>query len=329
MGKTTMWLNLEGRALKLMEQLDHRYFQFVDTLPRPLRQLALKKNTFEGQPIEKPFKGLSEMNPLITCPPWLFWEIFEAVEDDIFLQISEAGSIFGLASVLLDQIIDNQTEYPEQVTMLHQEFYTHGIRNFNRVLPSNSGFWVEFDRFASEHILGLSTELQVQTEFHKLDEAAFLRIAHCKVVPMIVPLAALAYVSDQVDILEPIEESLKNAIVAGQLHDDIGDWYVDVKNAHMTYFITCIAKPEQWDNPKWPSTHELQSYLNRNWIDIDKLKQVIQWLDRALEPIQGMDCPAWVFYISEYKKRADESLKLALGEHIQRSLDPLGDSPSQ
>jgi hypothetical protein len=323
MGKTSMWLKLEGRELKLMEELDQRYFQFVDSLPRPLQELALNKKTFEGQPLEKTFLGLSEMNPLITCPAWLFWNIFEIVEDILFLHIAEAGAFFGLASVLMDQLVDGQTQTPGQVALLHQVFYEYGVQGFQDVLPTDSSFWCEFDRLSIEHVQGLATEIMVQTEFQKLDHDAFLKIAHCKVVPMIVSLVALAYVSDQVDVLEPIETSLKHAIVAGQLHDDIGDWYEDVVSNHMTYFITRISEPGKWENPEWPSTEELQRQLDRNWVDIDELKQVRSWLDRSIESAQTLDCPAWITYLSEYKKRADESLELNLGQHLLKAIKPI------
>ena len=110
----------DSRQSDLFEKLNSRYFDFARQLPQPLKRLGTLKSTFLGSPHEGIFEGVLELNPVLAGTPWLFWETFSSLEDEQYLQIAEAGTMFVLASIVLDHLVDGQAERQEQVALFHQ-----------------------------------------------------------------------------------------------------------------------------------------------------------------------------------------------------------------
>jgi hypothetical protein len=292
-------------------------------LPPPLESLARRKSTFLGSPGDEAFQGVPDLNPVLAGTPWLFWELFSGLDDEVFLHIAEAGALYVLASIVLDHIIDGQAEPAHAMALFHQALYENGVARFRAALPSTSGFWGQFDRLAADHLRGLAAELDAQSNPHRLTLETFLAMAHGKVGPIVTTVAALAEASRRPGVLGPIEASLKHIAVASQLLDDVGDWEHDAHVGHLTYYMAHVLPPDAWQSESRPSADELQGRIDAEWADVDHLRMVIEWLDRAVDAVGSLECPRWVKYVDGYRTLADQHLTTAMARHFVRVLKPL------
>ena len=311
------------RAARLLESLDARYFKFANDLPSPLRDVALMEGTIVGQPIDEPFQGPSKINPLITCTPWLFWDTFSGLSDEIFLGISEAGAFIALASVIMDHLVDGQATWPEAMALFHHALYDRGVAGYRAMFPSTSTFWNHFDRLTKEYFSALGAEITTQSEPEQLTLDNFLAFAGGKVSPMTTTIAALSQASDQPFVVEPVEASFRHSFVAGQVHDDVLDWRSDINDRHLTFFLTQLAPPEKWKAVEWPSVDELEANNDSDWIDVNYFDLVIAHFDRCIEVVEGIQCDGWRKYVVQYKGVAEEHQRAAVARHLLRVLEPV------
>ena len=311
------------RATRLFAEVDSRYRTFSDRLPESLSRMACLRRTFLGSPSEEPFKGIADLNPVLAGTPWMFWEQFERLDDTRFALIAEGGALLVLASILLDHIIDRQADQPEAAALLHQALHTRGIECLQAALPASTGFWGHFERLSADHLAGLALDLDAQADTSSMREESFIRMAHGKVSPIVVTLAALAEASGQPGVLRPLEASLKHIAVASQLLDDIGDWQEDIEARHVTYFLTQIppyrnpqAMPPQIVDP-------LRAAIDADWLDVDYLQVTLDWLKKSVEAVSGLECPGWLEYVEGYRQLTDEHLTVAVARHLVRVLRPI------
>lgn len=316
----------DARALALLGGLDERYSKFAGSLPAPLDECALQYSTFSGKPTQEQLGGLSRMNAVITCIPWLFWESFRQLPDDLFLEIAEAGALLGMASVLLDHLIDEQTESSGQVALLHQALYEAGAAGYRRVFASDCAFWTQYDRLGKEHLSGMALELSARANPYLLTPEAFQRLAVARIAPMLTVVAALAQAVEDWSLLSTLEASIKPIIIAGQMYDDIGDWREDYEEGHVTYYLTRLMPLEAWQAAEWPSVEQLQQSIEADWHDVEHLRMVINWFDQGLSAAHGLECRAWVEYINEYRAAADQHLKMLVARHLLRTIGSLSTS---
>jgi hypothetical protein len=312
-----------SRQSDLFQQLNQRYFDFARQLPIPLRQLGVSRSTFLGSESDQPFEGVRELNPVLAGTPWLFWETFSSLDDERFLQIAEAGTMFVLASIVLDHLVDEQAEEQEQMALFHQALYSHGISIYRSVFESSSDFWIHFERLASDHLAGLARELQAQLDPHNLAWEDLETMAHGKVSPIVVTIAALSEASRQPEKIYPVETSLKHIAVASQLLDDIGDWRHDLEVGHVTYYLTRLAPTGSSEPVGLPSIEEAQSRIDTEWIDVNHLEVVLDLLEDSIEAVREIDCPVWIDYVEGYRWLTNEHLTTAMARHLVQKLRPL------
>ncbi len=179
------------RAKRLFGEVDARYQAFAGRLPESLGQMARLRRTYLGSPSDDLFQGIADLNPVLAGTPWMFWEQFEGLDDSQFVTIAEGGALLVLASILLDHIIDRQAVPPEAATLLHQALLSRGIECLRAALPASAGFWSHFERLQADHLAGLAAELDAQADTTLMREETFIHMAHGKVSPIVVTLAAL------------------------------------------------------------------------------------------------------------------------------------------
>jgi hypothetical protein len=324
---TRLKLPEDARGIQLYGRLNQRYFHFVDHLPLPLSQLARLKSTFLGGPIHGPFLGVPDLNPVLASTPWLFWEVFSDLEDGAFLDIAEAGTMYVLASIVLDHIVDGQADPLEWTILLYQALYGHGVTLYRRIFPSPSSFWEHYDRLASAHLDGLSKEVEIQIRPGIVLVEDLCIMAHGKVSPIVATIAALAEASGRPEVLRPIETSLNHIAVASQMLDDVGDWEHDINAGHFTYYLSCLMPSEGKEKGNVPSADDLRSILETEWTDVEHLRKVLEWLDQSMIAVRGVDCPAWIEYVNGYRERTDENMTAALARHLMEKLGAISPPP--
>jgi hypothetical protein len=306
----------------LFEMLNERYFQFAENLPAGLAELATRQSTYLGSSSEERFEGVIELNPVLAGTPWLFWETFCGLDNEEFLQIAEAGTMYVLASILLDHLVDGQAKPVEEIALLHQAIYGHGIATYRSQLTNHSTFWSHFDRLSTDHLVGLAVEVTKQSADKRIRQGDLRIMAHGKVSPIVTTIAALASASERMEVLEPIEASLKHIAVASQLLDDIGDWKHDIEVGHRTYYLSQIVQDEGRFLEDG-SIEKVQKYIDDNWSDVEHLRMVLNWLGDSIDAMEGIDCPSWIEYVEEYLELTDEHLTTTIARHLARKLRPL------
>lgn len=310
----------DPRAQRLLDQLNDRFFNYVNRLPAPLRDMAKKKDAIEGISSGEPFNGVLELNPVLPGTPWLFWEIFRGLEDGPFLDLAEAGMFYVLASIILDHMIDGQTNHLDGISLLQLAFYEYGLSKYRGCFHQNSAFWPHLERLEADHLKGLSMEVLTQNKPDILDADHFIVMAHGKVSPIIVTIAALSEAAGKMSVLRPIETSLKHIAVASQLLDDIGDWKADLETGHMTYYLRILESAREGDQTTTPSLAELQRLINAEWIDVVQLNVVQGWLDRSIRAAHDLCCPAWLEYINSYVQLLARHQLTTIARHLRRVL---------
>jgi hypothetical protein len=310
----------DPRAAALLARLDGRWLKFVHSLPPLLAESAGQYGTFAGRSSEEPLEGLSRMNAVIACLPWLFWESFRLLPDDLLLDMAEAGALFGMASVLVDHLIDGQGLSPGEAALLHQALYAAGVAGYRRIFPRTSAFWAQFDRLANEHLAGMTLELAGRRDPGLLTPEAFRALASARIAPMITVVAGLAQAANEPNLLEPVESSVKAVIVGGQLLDDIGDWEEDYDAGRITFYMTCLSPPGGWPAGEMPPRKLLQTAIDTDWKDVEGLRMVRDWFEKGLSAVQGLSCSAWVTFVEEYKALTKQLLTACVKRHLARSL---------
>ena len=283
---------VNSRQSDLFQQLNNRYFDFARQLPPPLRRLGTLRSTFLGSACNEVFEGVQELNPVLAGTPRLFLGTFSSLGGGPYLPIAEAGTMYVLASIVLDHLVDGQAETQEQMALFHQALYLHGISNYRSVFESSSNFWMQFERLAADHLAGLAKELETQLDPQSLSLEDLTTMAHGKVSPIVTTIAALTEASGQPEKLDPIETSLKHIAVASQLLDDIGDWRHDIEVRHITYYLTRLIATNPCGSGILPSVEEAQLKLDTEWTDVKYLEMVMDLLDDSIDAVQEIECPA-------------------------------------
>ena len=267
--------------------------------------------------------GLSELNPVMVGTPWLFWELFSGIDDHRFLQVAEAGMYQVLASILLDHLIDKHIQSPESAILLHQSLYAAGEAKYRAIFSDSENFWAHYDRLATDHITGLSMELESRIDPRLLSEDNLRISSDGKVSPIVTTIAALTELSGQPTLLDPIERSLKHIAIASQLLDDVGDWQEDLQSGHLTNFMGRLSPVESWTNSTWPTQSFLQLQIDNTWMDVTCLGDVKAWLALSISEVEGLGCPGWVTYVQGYWDRADHHQTRFTAGHIHRVIGPM------
>jgi hypothetical protein len=254
---------------------------------------------------------------------WLFWETFCGLDDEIFLNIAEAGTFMVLASIVLDHIVDGQVGHAIATVLLHNALREHGVARFQMALPPTSAFWAHYDRLTAKHLAGLAAELAGRSDPRQFTLERLHQIAHGKVSSSVTTIAALAVAGGRPAILEPIEISLKHLASAFQLLDDVEDWKHDFETGNLTYFLAQLAPPEAWLLPDWPSAGELWACIAADWKDVEHIRKTKEWLDEAIEAVHDLDCPKWKHYVSSFQTLADQHMTRSVAYHLSRAIRPL------
>jgi hypothetical protein len=308
------------RIAKLIARVDDRFNAFIASLPSPLKSLAFDPATYSGKQEETTFEGVSQFNPILVGGTWLFFPLFADLDDGLIVSIAEAGAYPVLASILFDHLLDGQARSPGWSMLLQKALQNRGEFAFRSIFPAESPFWGLLDRLSHEHLLGLIAEVAAQEDPGSLNAEVFHQSARAKIAPSLIPLGGLAIMADRPSLLNPIEESMKWAIQAGQLYDDLGDWREDLQAGHLTYFLRGLARDDPWEASSWPAEETLEHRIDSVWQDVETLRKVVEWFNSAQTAVGDLECPGWKAYLDGCITHADSMLTAMLARHLLRSV---------
>jgi hypothetical protein len=305
------------RAAQLLAKLKARYDQFIEQLPPSLGFFARQSQTYYG-----PAKsGELESPPAALRLPWLFWEDFKGVPDDLFLDVAEAGACFFLGSILLDHLVDKQGEDSALLTLLQRAFWVRGDELFHSVFPPDSVFWEDYNRLMGGHARGLASEQFAQSHPGTFTLEKTKEIAGSKICPALVGLSGLSHLMNKPDLLTNKEKILKDFAIGTQFIDDLQDWREDLASDHLTYFLTCVAPEADWVNSPWLTEDEIERMINSSGIDMDHCRMGVNLYTRAIDNTHDMVCPGWTDYIYEKRRFAKELWDQATAKHLLRAIE--------
>ena len=305
------------RARALLGTMNRGYFHFMDSLPPDLAQFARLRGTYVGAARGEEIRGLEELNPLISCSPWLFWEILESVDDLSFATVALAGACLSLSSGVMDKLVDGEAHPLHTFLLLYEGLSQHARRGFRDVLGSRPTFWKEFDRLGEEYWRCLAAEVAFRGSPSSLTLDAFVEFSGGKVSPIVVTIAAFAEMAGCGDLVPLIEQSFRMTFAAGQLHDDILDWHSDATSGHLTYFLTQLVPSGEWAETS-DRALAAEHHLEEEWTDVELFGEALNLYDQAIVCVRGLPCPSWEAYLKAYKARAEEDRRLAMARHLQR-----------
>ena len=294
--------DLNDRARQLVMALDERYQEWVDQLPAFFRDLASAESTYSGRPGGRFYQLSSSVNPVNMHSPWLFWDLFASLDDDQFLNIAEAGAFWSLSAIVLDHLVDRQIENPPLGALFQLCLLQRSRALFREIFPLNSQFWLSMARYEAWYTWSLGVEVDAQQHPEEFTYEFFAESAQAKASTMLVTISAFSEATGQLQLLEPIEKSIRFLALAGQLYDDLVDWKLDLRNGHVTWVSRQFLPGSDWKPDGGSAAQQVEENLEENWQDLDILKDVASRFDQAEEAVRGINCPAWLKFIGGYRE---------------------------
>jgi len=322
----------DERAHWLAESVDQAYWELVERLPEMARRLAIQRGTFDHRSGDAPMRSLAERNAINTGPLFLFWELCQSIEDESLLVLALASAYSGLAYILLDHLVDNQTADASAVTLLQQTFHEKAIREYQRLFTEDHEFWHEFDRLSTGLRTSLALEAACRKEPERFSEESFTTSTRGKVSPAVLTITAAtmlaADLGDQARVVlrSRIEAALEELICAGQLAHDIEEWRKDLAEGDMTFFLSDCASAEEWQRFPWPAEDEIERRMFQSRREIHYCQQAVQGFERAKEygetiELDGGFAPSfanWEHYIDHYIVQSGQFAEEATKRFVKR-----------
>lgn len=307
----------------LLNELDKRYFAYADKLEPRLRELALARRTFIGAGESKPIASLREVYSLTTCLPWLFNEAFPTVSKADLFDIAEAGTLLILALLLYDHYLDGQLSPHPSILILYQRLHTAALRKFHALFGERSRFWSLFDVYFCQY----TTALYKETYDHWGQVTAYSprtmwEIGSGKVALLKTVTTALALKAGAETDIPRLETTLDKFAAAMQLGDDIGDREDDYQHQRYTWPLTEAILIKQRPISSL-SVEEIGQCLENSVILETMLKQVIKWLQQALDAVADLHCPQWVEFVKDGLVLSQSYQRALIAERLLKLLETI------
>ena len=158
------------------------------------------------------------------------------------------GNQYLTASVLgQDRIMDNQRHLIQEedivMVMLASNFlYYKGIKEYQRVFPAHSRFWLFFEKYFAEY--SRSTLWEKQEHWGKLKDytETDLKYLGQKFSPVKISGAGMCLLNNRKEWIPLLSELLEQYHIGYQLADDVSDWREDLRDRNYTYILTKMHK---------------------------------------------------------------------------------------
>ena len=321
---TDPWLEIgipqEPRASKLQDGLEASLLAWAAALPGPLAKYARSQAIVQGDSTRQGNWRLTEINPVLVGIPWLFWELFAGLSDEVFSAIAFGGACLGLASILEDHLVDRQVNHPQGVQAIQKKLYEEALLTFQLWFTPEAPFWAAFQHWTGVNQAAWAHERALLDDPCQLSTNTLEILSQGKAAPVMITLSALGGSQSSPDFSAAIQESVLESVKASILGDDLLDWEVDLAAHHFTPFLAKLAPLEAWINPAWPTADEIERHIADGWLDVDEWKAMVGCLNRALDAVETVACSAWKAYLKKYRQIGDAYLKEAIGRRILEML---------
>jgi hypothetical protein len=289
----------------IIQQLQDTYVGVVQRLEPPLARLALTYDVItprQHQGDERPFTDPVDPVPLDILLPFMFAEVINLSQDDLFA-IASSG-MFGRSSVLLyDDMFDQQIPADPDRMLLQNLLYTQALSYLHALFEQDSPFWHYHRTYFGEYFRAISAEREQHSkQVSAYDKAQLYEIARGKSAPRKILVAAMA-IRDGKDASEKIEilsTSLDACAVADQILDDVSDWEEDFNSRRFSYLLTRVIMSNGLESrinmkarPGPLETIEMAMHIFGSGEPQALLDEAHGLFEEAIRCVEGVECPEW------------------------------------
>lgn len=186
---------------------------------------------------------------MIEFLPYSLLDVFRKSPTKRELDFLASAQLIAKSILLFDSLMDHQQEItPDFVKVLRIQTLQHdGYSLLMKLFPSDSPFWNHFRQRLQEYINASLKEKQYSLgldDWKKFGKEA-LSIAAGKAAIAHLIVDGLAILTNQSDISESLNNSLRHYYIGIQMIDDVQDWLIDIEADQPSLLLSCAV-----DN--WP-----------------------------------------------------------------------------
>lgn len=243
-------------------------------------------------------------HPLAFPTLLLPWWVEQSLTDEPNLALHADIAYSSINGYYFIRMIDNEMDGEATVekkllpalAFFHTEFQTAYQKHF----PAEHPFWDLYRQVW----FGTAQAAVGDAQLNDITLHAFETMAAQKVSAAMIPVAAVCYYHNRLDILEPWIEFVHRIGKWHQMFNDLFDWYKDSQNGNLTYFL-CEARRN-----KKPTETEFEWIIREGFSA--GCEQMRQWMIDAQDRADTLDCPELVTYLEGraalFEERARASL---------------------
>lgn len=305
----------------------------IQQFARCLQQLS-ERYSYEGFS----FQRMDEWrNQIHAAYPLLFVEAFKEKLglDDISAlgKLNLAGNLYYWHLILSDQIVDdlNEESTLERMLLL-RDLQRNAIKILCELFPGHSEFWNYFEGYEHQLATALLKERRNHWGvFRPYSQGEFAEIATGKACVAKPFVAALAMWFENRELLQPLSHSHDLFHISFQLADDLKDWRKDYEARQYSFILSQVIQSHQLESEvnsdARPEAEIIGKMLYYSGAAEQALDICLEYLEKALQSVEGIRCPEWKQAIENRQKKYTND-KLMIEGARKENMAKLGISPS-
>jgi DNA-binding transcriptional regulator YbjK len=226
--------------------------------------------------------------PSLLLPWWVFHQILtpkQAADLDMQAKLvySTVNGYYFIR--LIDNLMDAHTTVEQQILPALGFFHTQFQSAYQLLFPADHPFWPLFRQiwFRSAEAVMRDAQLEI------IDLETFRQTSAQKVCAAKIPVAAVCYYYDRIDLLAPWTRFVDLFGSWHQMFNDMFDWYKDSSNQNVTYFLS------EADRRRRPG-EAVAAWVAREGFSWG-LAMLQTWMEELHRSAEALDCPALADYL--------------------------------
>ncbi|MGB8983333.1 MAG: hypothetical protein WCC12_15775 [Anaerolineales bacterium] len=229
--------------------------------------------------------------------PYLFYELYAQVPLQQYDQLAISQYLYLSHVLMLDRLMDGKLLLEPQIAYWTNSTYQKIIATLSELFPTDSPFWIYFEKCRIENAQALTLErIQHTYRISEYSEQEKIFIFSGKSAMAKAGLAALAYLSRQ-DVSEEIALSCEAFHIGLQLLDNLQDWRSDYRDHLYTPLLTRVLLDHQLadevESTRRPDVNAVGSLIYGQGHALATLKDAMEAFRLALYVVRDVNCPAW------------------------------------
>jgi len=291
--------NLYQRAVGIRRAAQVRLCQEIETIETGFRYETLGL-VLSAQTPRRPLKlkRTHDENILFYLKfPYLFYELYPQVPLEQYDQLAISQYLYLSHVLMLDRLMDGKLLLEPQIAYWINSTYQKIISILSKLFPTDSPFWIYFEKCRIENTQALILErVQHTYRVSEYSDREKILIFSGKSAMAKAGLAALAYLSQQ-DVSDEIALSCEVFHIGLQLLDNLQDWRSDYRDHHYTPLLTQVLLDNQLtdavESSQRVDVNVIGTLIYKRGYAQASLKEAMDYFKLALYVVRDFGCPAW------------------------------------